>query len=96
MSPASSQHAHCSVLDRVLNSALTLPGPCVFLTGAGISQESGIPTFRGSEGYWRVGTRNYYPEELATHAAFQAMPETLWNSSWLEPAPMMRRLWEMH
>jgi NAD-dependent deacetylase len=25
----------------------------VFVTGAGISQESGIPTFRGKDGYWR-------------------------------------------
>ena len=40
------------------------------LTGAGISAESGIPTFRGEEGYWRIGSRNYFPEELATRAAF--------------------------
>ena len=31
----------------------------VFFTGAGMSAESGIPTFRGKEGYWTVGSREY-------------------------------------
>ncbi len=53
-------------------------GPIVFLTGAGISAESGIPTFRGPEGYWRVGSRNYHPQELATWEAFQEMPDEVW------------------
>ncbi len=48
------------------------------LTGAGISAESGIPTFRGAEGYWKIGSRNYFPEELATRAAFEAMPDAIW------------------
>lgn len=51
----------------------------VVLTGAGISAESGIPTFRGSEGYWRVGSRNYRPMELATAAAFARMPDDVWG-----------------
>jgi NAD-dependent deacetylase len=54
-------------------------GPIVFLTGAGISAESGVPTFRGPEGYWRVGSRNYQPTELATAEAFARMPEELWR-----------------
>lgn len=54
-------------------------GPLVFLTGAGISAESGIPTFRGPEGYWRVGSRNYQPTEMATAAAFARMPEEVWR-----------------
>ena len=49
------------------------------LTGAGISAESGIPTFRGPEGYWRVGSRNYRPMELATREAFERMPEEVWR-----------------
>ncbi|MFK8000880.1 MAG: NAD-dependent deacetylase [Polyangiales bacterium] len=53
-------------------------GPVVWLTGAGISAESGIPTFRGPEGYWRVGSKNYRPEELATFRAFQQMPKEVW------------------
>ncbi len=57
---------------------LALPGKRVFLTGAGISAESGIPTFRGAEGYWSVGAREYHPQELATHYAFTQMPEEVW------------------
>ena len=54
-------------------------GPIVFLTGAGISAESGIPTFRGAEGYWRVGARNYQPMEMATAVAFARMPAEVWR-----------------
>lgn len=54
-------------------------GPVVFLTGAGISAESGVPTFRGPEGYWRVGSRNYHPQEMATRRAFAAMPDEVWR-----------------
>lgn len=51
----------------------------VILTGAGISAESGIPTFRGPEGYWTVGSREYRPEELATQRQFRASPRTVWG-----------------
>ena len=54
-------------------------GPVVWLTGAGISAESGIPTFRGPEGYWTIGSRNYQPTELATREAFDRMPEEIWK-----------------
>ena len=54
-------------------------GRVTFITGAGISAESGIPTFRGEEGYWTVGSKAYRPEELATFEAFQAMPEEVWR-----------------
>jgi NAD-dependent deacetylase len=66
-------------LDSLVRSAASRPGLCVFLTGAGISAESGVPTFRGPQGYWREGSRNYHPEELATQAAFRRMPETVWR-----------------
>ena len=46
----------------------------VALTGAGISAESGIPTFRGEEGYWTVGSEVYRPTEMATNAAYRHMP----------------------
>ena len=51
----------------------------VILTGAGISAESGIPTFRGPEGFWRVGSRNYHPQEMATARAFSSMPDEVWR-----------------
>lgn len=47
----------------------------VVLTGAGISAESGVPTFRGEEGLWR----KYRPEELATPEAFHRDPLTVWE-----------------
>jgi NAD-dependent deacetylase len=45
------------------------------LTGAGISAESGIPTFRGPGGLWN----NYKPEELATPEAFARDPRLVWE-----------------
>ncbi len=59
-------------------AAAARPGHIIALTGAGVSAESGIPTFRGKEGYWTIGAREYHPQELATHAAFQAMPWAVW------------------
>jgi NAD-dependent deacetylase len=45
------------------------------VTGAGVSAESGIPTFRGREGYWR----NLDPAKLATPEAFARDPELVWQ-----------------
>ena len=50
----------------------------VFVTGAGISQESGIPTFRGKEGHWR----KHDPMKLATIDAFYEDPKLVWE--WYE------------
>lgn len=51
----------------------------VVLTGAGISAESGIPTFRGADGFWTVGSKHYQPQELATWEKYNEMPEELWR-----------------
>jgi NAD-dependent deacetylase len=45
------------------------------LTGAGISAESGIPTFRGKDGLWN----KYEPSQLATPEAFFREPELVWK-----------------
>lgn len=45
------------------------------LTGAGISAESGIPTFRGEQGLWK----KFRPEELANFDAFMANPTLVWE-----------------
>jgi len=47
----------------------------VFVTGAGISQESGIPTFRGKDGLWR----KYDAMKLATIEAFYDNPKLVWE-----------------
>ena len=49
------------------------------LTGAGISAESGIPTFRGPEGYWTVGSKEYQPQEMGTYAMFSRAPDEVWG-----------------
>lgn len=64
---------------RWLSSAWDGEGRILVLTGAGVSAESGIPTFRGEEGYWQIGSRNYFPEELATREAFARMPDHIWG-----------------
>jgi NAD-dependent protein deacetylase/lipoamidase len=45
------------------------------LTGAGVSAESGIPTFRGKDGYWR----NFDPTKVATPEAFARDPQLVWD-----------------
>ena len=47
----------------------------VALTGAGVSAESGIPTFRGAEGLWQ----KYRAEDLATPEAFDRDPHLVWE-----------------
>jgi NAD-dependent deacetylase len=70
------------------------------LTGAGISSESGIPTFRGKDGLWR----QFRAEDLATPEAFSRDPKLVWEwYNWrrgligkVEPNPAHRTLakWE--
>lgn len=45
------------------------------LSGAGISAESGVPTFRGSGGLWRT----YKSQDLATPGAFRKSPSLVWE-----------------
>jgi NAD-dependent deacetylase len=62
----------------------SIPAPIVFalrrarrvtvITGAGMSAESGVPTFRGAAGLWR----SFRPEDLATPQAFSRDPATVW------------------
>jgi NAD-dependent deacetylase len=68
-------------MEKVLDAcreAKAKSGRIVVLTGAGVSAESGIPTFRGKEGYWTVGAREYHPAELATKEAFETIPWESW------------------
>jgi NAD-dependent deacetylase len=56
---------------QILTSAKSI----IFFTGAGISAESGIPTFRGKEGIWN----KLKPEELASFDAFLRNPKLVWE-----------------
>ena len=67
---------HSSKSDSAeFKSLLSQAKNVVFLTGAGCSAESGIPTFRGAGGLWR----RYKATELATPEAFNANPSLVWE-----------------
>ncbi len=66
-------------LASILDDVRRRDGRVVVLTGAGMSAESGIPTFRGSDGYWVVGSRNYMPQEMATLEMFESAPAEVWH-----------------
>jgi NAD-dependent deacetylase len=46
----------------------------LYITGAGVSAESGIPTFRGEDGFWTIGSKNYTPMEMATRRMYMENP----------------------
>lgn len=61
----------------------------VFLTGAGMSVESGFKTFRGNDGLWE----NYPVEQIATHEGWEADPTLVTNFyNMLRHKPMLRNL----
>jgi len=70
----SRQHALVAAARRLVADA----GRIVVLTGAGVSAESGVPTFRGAGGLWK----EYRAEELATPEAFARDPRLVWE--WYE------------
>ncbi|XP_023567925.1 NAD-dependent protein deacylase sirtuin-5, mitochondrial isoform X1 [Octodon degus] len=79
--PASPQSKICLMMARP-NSNMADFRKCfasakhiVIISGAGISAESGIPTFRGAGGYWR----KWKAQELATPEAFARNPSRVWE-----------------
>ena len=46
----------------------------LYITGAGVSAASGIPTFRGEDGFWTIGSKNHTPMEMATRAMYENNP----------------------
>ena len=58
-----------------MTQSLTSQDRVFVLTGAGVSAESGLPTFRGADGLWR----GHRVEEVATPQAFHANPELVWQ-----------------
>ncbi len=63
-----------AIIERVSERLSAFHSVCC-LTGAGVSAESGVPTFRGQGGFWQ-GRR---AEDLATPQAFQRDPEGVWK-----------------
>lgn len=66
-------------LQQAILSFLEGKGRLTVLTGAGVSAESGIPTFRGPEGYWQIGSQNYQPQEIGTFRMFEQNPAEVWK-----------------
>lgn len=70
-------------LDNVLKEKLTefhsKDRKLTVLTGAGLSADSGIPTFRDADGYWTAGSVNYTPEEMGTYKMFSQQPLEIWK-----------------
>lgn len=66
------------LFSEILIQKLQSSKAVAILTGAGISAESGVPTFRGKEGLWN----KFRPEELATMEAFLQNPKIVWE--WYE------------
>jgi NAD-dependent deacetylase len=67
------------VTDELINQAaekLRAAARITVLTGAGVSKESGVPTFRDAlDGLWA----HFDPTQLATQAAFRANPKLVWD-----------------
>ena len=63
---------------QILQDKIIYAKSIVVLTGAGVSQESGIRTFRGEDGLWN----DFKPEELANYESFIKNPKTVWE--WYE------------
>jgi NAD-dependent deacetylase len=66
-------------LEKILRDFAKSAGRLTVLTGAGISAESNIPTFRGPEGYWTIGSKEYQPQEMATYQMFVQKPDEVWK-----------------
>ena len=60
---------------REVRARLATARAVTVLTGAGISADSGVPTFRGADGLWR----NFRAEDLATPEAFARDPRLVWE-----------------
>lgn len=92
----------CGEQEAAINQAadiLRRADRLVVLTGAGVSAESGVPTFRGSNGLWE----GHHIEEVATPEAFQRDPKLVWRFynmrraalAGIQPNPAHRALVEL-
>lgn len=68
-----------SDIATVIQETLKDGAKICFLTGAGLSVESGLKTFRGKNGYWTIGSDVYTPQEMATNRLYQEKPKEVWR-----------------
>jgi NAD-dependent deacetylase len=66
----SNENPYCQVAELLRNT-----DSLFVMTGAGVSAESGVPTFRGADGLWK----NYSVQDLATPHAFAKNPVLVWE-----------------
>lgn len=66
---------------QIINQALKKEkrNNITFLTGAGLSAASGIPTYRGVDGIWIKGTKFYKPESFGTYKHFSNNADEVWQ-----------------
>lgn len=73
---ATNRHLDATGFPRAIVNRLRESQHVVIFTGAGVSAESGIPTFRDRfEGLWA----KYNPQDIATPSAFRADPQLVWD-----------------
>lgn len=66
-------------LETAIKYALKSEKKITFLVGAGLSAASGIPTFRGKDGFWQYGSTNYMPQEIGTKRLFDINSDAVWS-----------------
>ena len=97
MSPSAASACVTLKLMHAVREWLKQARSVAVLTGAGVSAESGVPTFRGNNGLWK----QYRAEDLATPGAFARDPKLVWE--WYDwrrgliaqasPTPAIGRWW---
>ncbi|WP_196887844.1 SIR2 family NAD-dependent protein deacylase [Aureivirga sp. CE67] len=65
--------------EKELEKAIFSGKHITFLVGAGLSVESRIPTFRGKEGFWKIGSKNYKGPEIGTFRMFNLNAIEVWK-----------------
>ncbi len=68
-------NSSCKLHLSNLSDRKTIMSINLYITGAGVSADSGIPTFRGEDGFWTIGSVNYTPQEMATRAMYLQKPD---------------------
>lgn len=66
-------------LEQAIKKTLQSEKKISFVVGAGLSAASGIPTFRGEDGFWKYGSTNYMPQDIGTKRMFNVNSDAVWS-----------------